>query len=558
MSDHPSVGEYLLDQLYQKGVRHIFGIPGDYVLGFYSLMEQARIRHVGTCREDSAGFAADAYARVNGLGVVCVTYCVGGLSLANPIAGAFAEKSPVLVISGAPGVGERERNPLLHHRVRDFSTQREIFSYLTTAHTALEDPLTAYREIDRVLDAVERYKRPGYIEIPWDMVDRVTPHKRVPVNLAELTDMCALEEAIEEASAMINEAEQPVILAGVEVHRFGLQEGLMEIAEKNRIPVAATILGKSVVGESHPLYIGIYQGDMGQPEVQQYVETSDCVLMLGTFLTDINLGGYTAHLDPSRTISATSEGVSIRHHSFDDIPFRSFMAALERAPLSRRDKPRLPDRRASEHAGPVPHEPITVQSLYQVVDRLLAEDTLVVSDVGDCLFGALNLTTYRETEFLCPAYYTSMGFAVPGALGAQLANPRLRPLVLVGDGAFQMTGLELSTAARFGLNPVVIVLNNRGYGTERQILDGPFNDIQEWAYSRVPELLGAGQGFEVDTAAQLQEALQTALERTDTFSVIDVRLDPYDKSPAMARLTERLSRKSPQSSPARPSRAEKA
>ncbi len=163
----------MLDQLGKRGVKHIFGVPGDYVLRFYDLIEQSPLQHIGTTREDAAGFAADAYARVRGLGAVCVTYCVGGLSLANPIAGAYAEKSPIVVISGAPGLKERERNPLLHHRVRDFSTQREVFERITVASAALEDPDTAYHEIDRVLQAVERYKRPGYIELPRDMVDVV-------------------------------------------------------------------------------------------------------------------------------------------------------------------------------------------------------------------------------------------------------------------------------------------------------------------------------------------------------------------------------------------------
>ncbi len=540
MSNHVSVGQYLLQRLYEKQVHHIFGIPGDYVLGFYDLLEQSPIQHVGTCREDGAGFAADAYARVKGMGAVCVTYCVGGLNLTNPIAGAYAEKSPVIVISGAPGVKERERNPLLHHRVREFSTQQEIFSHITVAHTALEDPLTAYREIDRVFDAVERYKRPGYIEIPWDMVDRVTPHRRVPMDIAELTDMCALEECLEEAVSMLNEAEQPVILAGIELHRFGLQDALVQFAEEKNIPVAATILGKSVMSEAHPLYLGVYEGAMGRAEVQEYVEASDCVLILGAFMTDINLGVYTASLDPGSTIYVTSERLSVKHHSFHDVPFRSFMAALERASIRRRPHPDLPPRPEDSLEEQNPNAPITIKGMFHEVDRHLTEDTIVVSDVGDCLFGSLDLRIHRKTEYVCPAYYTSMGFAVPGSIGAQLAEPRQRPLVLVGDGAFQMTGLELSTVAKYELNPVVLVLNNRGYSTERQILDGPFNDVHGWEYSQVPALLGQGRGFVAKTAGELRESLASAFAYTDTFSIVDVHLDPYDRSPAMERLAKRL------------------
>src|SRR5487761_2153890 len=158
-----TIGEYLIQQLYRRGVRHVFGIPGDYVLGFYDQLLHSKLQIVCTGDEQGAGFAADAYARVRGLGAVCVTYCVGGLKLANTTAEAFAEKSPVVVISGAPGVKEREKNPLLHHKVREFDTQRKVFEQLTVAATVLDDPQRAFQEIDRVLHAAESYKRPVYI-----------------------------------------------------------------------------------------------------------------------------------------------------------------------------------------------------------------------------------------------------------------------------------------------------------------------------------------------------------------------------------------------------------
>src|SRR5512138_3324171 len=166
-----SIGEYLIQRLLAHGVRHVFGIPGDYVLGFYDLLEKSRLRLVNTCDEQGAGFAADAYARVRGMGVVCVTYCVGGLKVANTTAEAFAEKSPVVVISGAPGIKEREKNPLLHHKVREFDTQLKVFQQFTVASTVLSDAQTAFEEIDRVLHAALRFKRPVYIELPRDMVN---------------------------------------------------------------------------------------------------------------------------------------------------------------------------------------------------------------------------------------------------------------------------------------------------------------------------------------------------------------------------------------------------
>ncbi|MHC4725644.1 MAG: alpha-keto acid decarboxylase family protein [Planctomycetota bacterium] len=542
MTKKLSIGQYLLDQLYRHGVKHIFGVPGDYILGLYSLIEESPIQLVGTTREDSAGLAADAYARVSGMGAACVTFCVGGLSVTNPVAGAYAEKSPVIVISGAPGLKGRESHPLVHHLVRDFATQHEIFSRITVASASLEDPLTAYKEIDRVIHAVERYKRPGYIELPSDMVNVVKSHKHSDQNLAELTDTAALQECIAEATTMLNQSKCPVILAGVEVHRFGLQDALIELVEKTRIPVAATILGKSVVSEAHPLYLGVYEGAVGRTEVQQYVESADCVLMLGCFMTDINLGVYTAHLDANRTIYATSEKTSIRRHSFENVPFRSFFKALLDARLNGRQEPELPKPELMEESKIGDDDRITTRALFSILNDFITDDMVVISDIGDCLFGAVDLKIHKRTEFLSPAYYTSMGFGVPASLGTQMANTSLRPLVLVGDGAFQMTGLELSTVVRQDLNPVVVVLNNHGYSTERQIMDGSFNDILNWNFSKVPELLGSGLGFVSHTVGDVRRALKESVANRDSFSLIEVDLDPYDISPALVRLGNRLSK----------------
>src|SRR5258707_10944806 len=209
MKTSPNVGEYLIQRLYAHGVRHVFGIPGDYVLGFYELLSKSKLCIINTGDEQGAGFAADAYARVRGLGAVCVPYCVGGLKIANSTAGAFAEKSPVVVISGAPGMKEREKNPLLHHKVREFDTQKKVFEQLTVASTVLSDPQTAFQEIDRVLHAALRFKRPVYIEIPRDLVQVPgIPHHKT-AEFHERSDAPTLRAALAEAKAMINAARQP-------------------------------------------------------------------------------------------------------------------------------------------------------------------------------------------------------------------------------------------------------------------------------------------------------------------------------------------------------------
>jgi indolepyruvate decarboxylase len=471
---------------------------------------------------------------------------VGGLKVANTTAEAFAEKSPVVVISGAPGMKEREKNPLLHHKVKEFDTQKKVFDQLTVASTVLSDPQTALQEIDRVLHAAMRYKRPVYIELPRDrvLVPGIPHHTTREIH--ERSNSNSLGAALIEAAEMINRARKPVILADVEVHRFGLQDEVLSLVERSRIPVAATVLGKSVIGEQHPLYLGIYEGAMGRDDVRQYIEESDCVILLGAFMTDINLGIYTARLDPARSISATSEKLSIRYHTYEDVRFKDFVRGLLKKRIRRRTLGKIPRPATIRDSAQQPgssSKALTVKRLFERLNSFLSEDSVVVADVGDALFGATDLFIRGRTEFLAPAYYTSMGFAVPAAVGAQMANPKLRPLVLVGDGAFQMTGMELATAARYKLNPIVVVLNNQGYGTERHMQDGPYNDVWAWQYHRLPQVLGAGRGFLVTTEGELQEALSVAEGWKDGFCLLDVRLGRLDRSPALDRLAARLAKR---------------
>jgi indolepyruvate decarboxylase len=538
-----SIGQYLIRRLQDYGICDLFGIPGDYVLSFYVQLEQSEINVVGCTREDCAGFAADAYARVHGIGALCVTYCVGGLSVCNSIAGAYAEKSPVVVISGSPGLRERPNNPLLHHKVRDFRTQIDVFEKLCVATADLSDPVTAFREIDRALDACVRFKRPVYIEIPRDMVDVVPQIGHTFQQPDYRSDAAALGEAIAETRMVLERCSKPIILAGVEIHRFALQDQLLALAKATQIPIAATLLGKSVIGETHPLYVGTYEGAMGRQSVTDYVEQSDCLLLLGTFMTDINLGIFTANLDPGKCIYATSEQLRIRHHHYHNVQLKDFLQGLtDNPPVACRRE--VPSRLQPHHEKFVlkPGAKITVSRLFARLNEQLDEETIVIADIGDSLFGATELIIRGRTEFLSPAYYTSMGFSVPAALGAQVARPEGRVVVVCGDGAFQMTGQELSTLVRHRFDPVLIVLDNQGYGTERKLHPGdwPFNSIQPWHYSRLPEVYGGGHGYEVRTEAEFDAALQAAWNDRTGPSLLHVHLDRDDQSPALRRLAERL------------------
>lgn len=338
MEGKTTVSGYLIRRLIDLGVGHVFGVPGDYILDFYRQLEESPLQLINTCDEQGAGFAADAYARLRGLGVVCVTYCVGGLKIANSTAQAFAEKSPLVVISGAPGLNERHRNPLLHHKVRDFDTQLNIFRHLTVAATDLIDVDNGCCEIDRVLAAALRHKRPVYIELPRDLTETLCSCRGNSQPSALASDPNALREALAEATQRLAGARRPVLIAGIEIQRFGLQQSLLQFLEATGIPFATTPLSKSALCEGHPLFLGVYEGAVGQEQARQAVEQSDCLLMLGAFLTDVNLGIFTAKLDQALTISSSSDGSSIAFQQYPEVLLGDFLAGLLDQNLPQRTK----------------------------------------------------------------------------------------------------------------------------------------------------------------------------------------------------------------------------
>ncbi len=541
MSTPATVGSFLFDYLYQQGVTHAFGIPGDFALPTFRWLQKSPIDLITMTHEPSVGFAADGYARVHGLGVAVVTYCVGGLNMLNAVACAYAEKSPVIVISGGPSPNDRKADSLLHHKVRTFDTQRRIFEEVTCANTVLSDPRTAAAEIMRVVQEVQAQCRPGYIEVPFDIVDMPIPppiflNPEPPVSDAE-----NLAAAIEDAVAMINGAKQPVIIADVELHRHGLTDLAIGIAKKFNIPIAATLLSKSVISEQNPLYIGVYSGGLSEPECQKMVEESDCLIMLGAFLTDVFLGMNSATLSRRHAILATTEKTLIGLRRYESIVFKDFLEKLLYSNVNPRPK----------FVNPVPHpssEPlvfgkddiILVEQFFDLLAEHMPDDATVVCDTGDALLGALGLRTSQKNNFLSDAYYLSMGFAVPASIGAMAANPASRAVVIVGDGAFQMTGTELSTVAKEKMNPIVCVLNNDGYGTQRHILDGPFNNIHMWDYTKLCEMLHYGKAYRVTTMGELEQAFLDAAKYEDDMIFIEVIIPRDDCSRSLRRMGEEL------------------
>ena len=510
-----TVAEYLLTRLKQIGVDHLFGVPGDFVLGFFNQVLKSDVKYVGTCNELNAAYAADGYARIRGIGAFSSTFGVGELSAINGVAGAFAERVPVVVITGSPATINFRTGPLLHHTLGDYQIPLRMYEKITAASTQLVSGETAPAEIDRVLSACLAQQQPVYISLPADVV--MMKCKRPDAFLfptPATSDPDALAEAIKEALGMLDKAQRPVVIGGVELIRFKLQKELAGLLDKTGFPYATMMLGKTVLSEHHPQFIGLFEGDRSRDYVRDRVESADCILQLGDLMTDFNTGGFTTRLDDSKTISANIRSVKIKQHYYENVYLRDFVLGLT-AKLARRDPATLDIQRAADGCvhrhtelyRPHAQEPLTVKRLFDRVSHFVENDSIVIAETGVSLFSAAEMLMPDGTTFIGQTFYGSIGYTVGATLGAAVAAQDRRVVLFVGDGAFQVTCQDVSTMIRYGLKPIIFLLNNDGYTIERVIVDRPYNDIQPWCYHKLVDVFGGGLGLDVRTEGELEDAL---------------------------------------------------
>ena len=543
MNENCTVSRYLLSRLQQIGVKHLFGVPGDYNLDFLDDVLESPIRWVGTCNELNAGYAADGYARLNGVGAAVVTYGVGGLSILNAAAGAFAEHVPVIIINGAPPARRRESGAMVHHLVSNYYLQLDIYRKMTADAALLADPKTAPDEIDRVTRNCLALKLPAYLELPADIVRAPcrAPGELLPAGL-KTSHQESLAECVAEAAELLNRAKNPLILAGVELLRFGLGNETLRLVETVELPFATMVSSKCVLPELHPQFVGIYQGAWSKELVRRQVEDSDCLLSLGAWMTDLDTGLFSINLDARRMISVGNGQVRIGSHYYHDVQLRDFIRELTSVVL-----PRPYD--ASHPAGSyspkqafvaAPGRVLTAPRLYECLNYHLDDQTILLAEPGDAFCAAPEFNIEEAENFIVQAYYASIGFCTPAALGVALARPGKRPFVLSGDGAFQMTAQEVSTLIRERCPGVIMILNNDGYLIERKLhQDGKYNDIQMWQYAKLPGVLG-GESFvvalRVTTEEELEQAMRTAASTRDRLIFIEACLPNRDCSAGLERL----------------------
>jgi TPP-dependent 2-oxoacid decarboxylase len=537
----------LIDALLQRGVERVYGVPGDYVLGLFDRLEHSPIDVICMAGEEGAGFAADAHARLRGLGVAVVTYGVGALKLLNPVAGAYAERSPLLVISGAPGLRESDEHALLHHRIRASDTQERFFKEVCAQTACLDSGRTAVEKIARVLDAMRRESRPGYLELPRDSLTRPVPRPLPPLTRPSPALVAELQRRTGQAILeWMRSRERPVVLAGVEIHRFGLQRQLRDVLEREGWPFATSLSGKSLLSEQHPLYLGVYEGAMGPAAVREVVEGSDGLLILGMPLSDLDTGVYTMELNAATCLRVEMDrGLRWIQGDQDTLDPVTLLQVWEEAEPPARPTPYQPavSPAPAEPFEPVADQPLTVRRLLLAVDAVLNDQTVVLADTGDATFASLALHLKDANDYINSGNWASLGFALPAAVGAWGANPNQRPLVLVGDGALLMSAIELATLARYRIPALVVVMDNGGYGTERPMLDGPFNDVAPVDHVGLALAMGFRAARRVGLEGELWEALRTFTRETTGPTLVSVALDPHDASEALRNLTAALGEK---------------
>lgn len=527
-----NLAESLLLALKDFGAEEIFGIPGDFALPLFKVIEESGILPCYTLsHEPAVGFAADAAARIRGKpSVAAVTYGAGAFNLVNPVAAAYAEKSPVVVISGAPGVAEAASGLLIHHQAKHLKSQLEIYKEITCDQCILDDPGRAPEQISRVLNRCVNESRPVYLEMPRDRVfAEAEPVNAAHRSLAVRSE--ALDACVAEIAERLAQSRSPVLLVGVEVRRFGLEDAVARLARKLGIPVATTFMGRGLLADRDADLRGTYLGVAGDPGITRLVEGSDGLVMLGVITSDNNFGISRRQINLDKSVLACDGAVSLGYHVYPDIPLADLVSALERTVPAAKAPPlraqTLPSGLVADEAA------ISPLDIARAVNDLFARHGTmpVASDIGDCLFTAMD---FVNTRLVAPGYYATMGFGVPAGFGLQAATGE-RPLVLVGDGAFQMTGWELLNCRRYGWDPLVLVFNNCSWEMLRAFQpESGFNDLDDLHFADIARTLG-GDGYRATTRRELQEALAQAYATRGRFQLVEIMLPRGALSPTLER-----------------------
>lgn len=542
---NPNVGDYLLHRLQQAGIRHLFGVPGDYNLQFLdSVIAHPDIAWVGCANELNAAYAADGYGRCNGAAALLTTFGVGELSAINGIAGSYAEYVPVIHIVGAPASQAQQQGDCVHHSLGDgdfghFLRMAQEVSVASAVLTA-ENAVT---EIDRVISEALTQHRPGYLLLAVDVAAAEISLSEEKATAADNHQQVAVAFA-DAAERLLAPAQRVALLADFLASRWQLQPQLEALRQLRAIPAATLLMGKGVLNEQQPGFVGTYAAQGSSDAVRQAIEDTDVTICVGVRFTDTLTAGFTQNLPAERVIDLQPFQATVAGEVFAPLSMQQALAAL--TPIYQRHCAhwRLADAPECEEGEQIAAAVISQQAFWQAMQRFLQPGDIILADQGTAAFGAAALRLPQDAQLLVQPLWGSIGYTLPATFGAQTAQPDRRVILIIGDGSAQLTIQELGSMLRDGQQPIIFLINNDGYTVERAIhgAEQRYNDIAQWNWTALPQALSqqcAAQSWRVSETVQL-DAVMEQLMRNRRLSLVEVVMDKQDLPPLLRKVTAAL------------------
>jgi indolepyruvate decarboxylase len=538
-----TVIEHVLSRLQRLGISDVFGVAGDFAFPIDdAVVNNKAMRWIGSCNELNAAYSADGYARIHGMAALCTTYGVGELSAINGVAGAYAEHLPIFHLVGMPASRTQAGRRLVHHTLGngEFDLFYRMVEPVVCAR-AIMTPENCADETERLIAAALYHRRPVYMAFPTDyaalpVIGAAKPHPEPK------SDPGALAAATAAILAAITEAKTVCVLPGILSSRIGLTAQVRELLKASNLPFATMFWDKAVLDETSPNYIGMYDGRLMNEEVRVFVEGSDLVLGIGAVFSDFNSGSFTARIERSKSVSIGHHSVRVGEAVFNNVEMKDILVKVA-ARIGRKEVAAPKAQALGKPAGK-PGDPISVDYLYPRWEQMLKENDIVVAETGTSSMGLAFARMPKGTTFHNQTLWGSIGWATPAAFGAAMARPDRRVILITGEGSHQLTAQEVGQFHRFGLKPIIFVLNNDGYLIERLLCKDPesyYNDLAKWRYHKLPEALGCDGWMtaRVTTCRDLDDAIAKA-ESCDAGAYIEVVTDRYAASVLSKRLHESL------------------
>lgn len=543
-----TIGDYLLTRLQEIGIKHLFGVPGDYNLQFLDrVIDHPDIRWVGCANELNAAYAADGYARSNGAGALLTTFGVGELSAINGIAGSYAEYLPVIHIVGAPATSAQLQGDCVHHSLGDGDFRHFIrMAAEVSAATAQLTADNATAEIDRVIEHALQARRPGYLSLAVDVAAIEVQPPVQPLNPHQSSSPEARRAFRDAAERLLAPAERVSLLADFLALRWQQQSALAALREKSAIPCASLLMGKGVLDEQQPGYVGTYAGEASAGQVCGQIEQVDVAICVGVRFTDTITAGFTQQFAPERLIDLQPFSASVGEEHFALLSMADALSELQ--PLFEHYGQQWQPAIAPSAVQPdEPAAVISQQAFWQAMQKFLQPGDLILAEQGTAAFGAAALRLPSQVQLVVQPLWGSIGYTLPAAFGAQTADPDRRVILIIGDGSAQLTIQELGSMLRDEQRLILFLLNNEGYTVERAIHGATqrYNDIAPWNWTALPHALslqGQAQSWRISETVQLDEVM-ARLSAPQRLSLVEVVMQKEDLPPLLRKVTACLNQR---------------